>query len=101
MVLRETLLGNLSEQIVVIRDAVLGDCVHFLNQCEGYGKIIKALIESPLELETLNSDKNTVAHEAKTLKFLLSELYTCISIVEFRELTRSSHVMQISTTLCD
>lgn len=68
------MLENLSRQVIVIKDSVLQECVHFLTMCEHYGRNVKAVIEAPLELETLHPGKNTVTYEARLIKALLLEL---------------------------
>ncbi|RWS31044.1 tetratricopeptide repeat protein 30A-like protein [Leptotrombidium deliense] len=68
------LLENLAKQVIVIRDSVLEECLQFLTHCEEYGHDIKAIVEPPLELETLNPGKNSVAYEARLLKALLFQI---------------------------
>lgn len=66
-----SLLENLAKQVIVIRDSIVQECLHFFTQCEEYGKNIKTIIEAPLELETLHPGKNTVTYEARLLKSLM------------------------------
>lgn len=68
------MLENMAKQVIVIKDSVLHECVHFLTQCEQHGTNIKTIIEAPLELETLHPGKNTVTYEARLLKALLLQL---------------------------
>lgn len=66
-----SLLENMAKQVIVIRDSVIDECLQFLSHCEKHGKHIKAVIESPLEMETLHPGKNTVAYESRLIKALL------------------------------
>lgn len=69
-----SLLENLSKQVIIVRDSVLQECTQFLTHCEQHGRDVKALVEPPLELETLHPGKNTVTYEARLLKALLLQL---------------------------
>ncbi|OTF69813.1 tetratricopeptide repeat protein 30A-like protein [Euroglyphus maynei] len=68
------MLENLAKQVIVIKDSVLQECLTFLSMCEQYGQNVKAIVEAPLELETLHPGKNTVTYEARLLKALLLDL---------------------------
>ncbi|KAH7643598.1 tetratricopeptide repeat protein 30a-like protein [Dermatophagoides farinae] len=68
------MLENLAKQVIVIKDSVLQECIQFLSMCEQYGQNVKAIVEAPLELETLHPGKNTVTYEARLLKALLLDL---------------------------
>ncbi|CAD5123521.1 DgyrCDS11860 [Dimorphilus gyrociliatus] len=69
-----SLIENLSKHMVMLRDQVLLECVQFLEQCELYGKDVKAVIEQPLEQDPIPPGKNTVTYEARHLKALLMQL---------------------------
>ncbi|KAF7492722.1 Tetratricopeptide repeat protein 30A [Sarcoptes scabiei] len=69
-----SMLENLAKQIIVIKDSVLRECLTFLTMCEQYGRNIKAIVEAPLELETLHPGRNTVTYEARLLKAILLEI---------------------------
>lgn len=69
-----SLLENLAKQIFTVRDSVLYDCLHFLSQCEAYGRNVKATIEQPLDETPLHPGKNTVTYEARLIKSLLLEI---------------------------
>jgi len=45
-----------------------------LTHVETYGKDVKANVESPLEPTPMHAGRNTVAFEARYLKWLLFEL---------------------------
>ncbi|XP_068193471.1 intraflagellar transport protein 70A isoform X2 [Antennarius striatus] len=65
-----SLLENMSKHMVMLRDAVVQECVQFLEHCEVYGKEIPALIEQPLEESRAHVGKNTVSYEARLVKGL-------------------------------
>lgn len=69
-----SLLENLAKQVITVRDSVLQECLHFFEQCEEHGKKVKAIVEAPLELETLHPGKNTVTYEARLLKALTLQI---------------------------
>lgn len=69
-----SLIENLSKHMIMLRDQVLIECMQFLEQCELYGKDVKALIEQPLEQDPIPPGKNTVTYEARHLKALLMQL---------------------------
>ncbi|KAI1301707.1 Tetratricopeptide repeat protein 30A [Halotydeus destructor] len=69
-----SLLENMAKQVVIVRDSVLTDCLQFLTHCEHHGRTVKAIVEPPLEMETLNPGKNSVTYEARLLKALLLQI---------------------------
>lgn len=69
-----SLLENMAKQAIVIKDSIIDDCLQFLSHCEEHGKSIKAIIEPPLEIETLHPGKNTVTYESRLLKTLLLQI---------------------------
>ncbi|XP_006119513.1 intraflagellar transport protein 70B [Pelodiscus sinensis] len=69
-----SLLENMSKHMIMLRDSVISECVHFLEQCELYGRNIPAVIEQPLEEERMHSGKNTVTYEARQLRALMYEV---------------------------
>uniref|UniRef100_A0A452IBU8 Tetratricopeptide repeat protein 30 n=1 Tax=Gopherus agassizii TaxID=38772 RepID=A0A452IBU8_9SAUR len=69
-----SLLENMSKHMIMLRDSVIQECVHFLEQCELYGRNIPAVIEQPLEEERIHSGKNTVTYEARQLRALIYEV---------------------------
>ena len=69
-----SLLENMAKQIIVMKDSILQECLTFLTNTEEHGTQIKAIIEPPLELETLHPGKNTVTYEARLLKSLLLQI---------------------------
>ncbi|XP_041363711.1 tetratricopeptide repeat protein 30A-like [Gigantopelta aegis] len=69
-----SLIENMSKHMIMIRDAVVQECIQFLECCELYGRDVKAIIEQPLEEEPMHPGRNTVAYEARLLKSLLLQL---------------------------
>ncbi|XP_064601290.1 intraflagellar transport protein 70A-like [Liolophura sinensis] len=69
-----SLIENMSKHMIMMRDAVIQECIQFLEHCEMYGRDVKALIEQPLEEEPRHPGKNTVSYEARLLKSLLLQL---------------------------
>ncbi|CAH8841709.1 unnamed protein product [Trichobilharzia szidati] len=69
-----SLIENLSKHMILIRDAVLMDCIQFLEHCELYGRDIKVVIDQPIESVKIHPGQNTVTYEARLLKALLLEL---------------------------
>uniref|UniRef100_A0A672FSS9 Tetratricopeptide repeat protein 30 n=1 Tax=Salarias fasciatus TaxID=181472 RepID=A0A672FSS9_SALFA len=69
-----SLLENMSKHMIMLRDAVVQDCIQFLEHCEVYGKEVPALIEQPLEEVRIHSGKNTVTYESRLLKALFYEV---------------------------
>ncbi|KAM7387486.1 hypothetical protein PAMA_009889 [Pampus argenteus] len=63
-----SLLENMSKHMVMLRDAVVQECIQFLEHCEVYGKEVPAIIEQPLEETRIHIGKNTVTYEARLLK---------------------------------
>ncbi|XP_068434301.1 intraflagellar transport protein 70A isoform X2 [Clinocottus analis] len=69
-----SLLENMSKHMVMLRDAVVQECIQFLEHCEAYGKEVLATIEPPLEENHVHIGKNTVTYEARLLKALFYEV---------------------------
>ncbi|XP_043955883.1 tetratricopeptide repeat protein 30A isoform X1 [Gambusia affinis] len=69
-----SLLENMSKHMVMLRDAMVKECVQFLEHCEVYGKAVPAIIEQPLEEINVHIGKNTVTYEARLLKALFYEV---------------------------
>ncbi|KAJ4931774.1 hypothetical protein JOQ06_010214 [Pogonophryne albipinna] len=69
-----SLLENMSKHMVMLRDAVVQECIQFLEHCEVYGKEVMAIIEQPLEETHTHIGKNTVTYEARMLKALFYEV---------------------------
>ncbi|KAM3598012.1 uncharacterized protein V6R79_012336 [Siganus canaliculatus] len=69
-----SLLENMSKHMVMLRDAVVQECIQFLEHCEVYGKEVPAIIEQPLEETHIHIGKNTVTYEARVLKALFYEV---------------------------
>ncbi|XP_034566438.1 tetratricopeptide repeat protein 30A-like isoform X2 [Notolabrus celidotus] len=69
-----SLLENMSKHMVMLRDAVVQECIQFLEHCEVYGKEVPAIIEQPLEEVRIHIGKNTVTYEARLLKALFYEV---------------------------
>ncbi|XP_035510570.1 tetratricopeptide repeat protein 30A isoform X3 [Morone saxatilis] len=69
-----SLLENMSKHMVMLRDAVVQECIQFLEHCEAYGKEVPAIIEQPLEEIRIHIGKNTVTYEARLLKALFYEV---------------------------
>ncbi|XP_040010646.1 tetratricopeptide repeat protein 30A isoform X2 [Xiphias gladius] len=69
-----SLLENMSKHMVMLRDAVVQECIQFLEHCEVYGKEVPAIIEQPLEESRIHIGKNTVTYEARLLKALFYEV---------------------------
>ncbi|EEB17293.1 conserved hypothetical protein [Pediculus humanus corporis] len=67
-----SMIENLAKHIIVIKDSVFQECLLFLEQCEMYGKNIKTILDDPLGgMDEAFTGKNTVAYEARYLKYLL------------------------------
>ena len=64
----------MSKQIITLRDSIQEDCLQFLTMCEKHGHEVKAVIEAPLEMESLHPGRNTVSYEARLLKALLLQV---------------------------
>ncbi|XP_037830421.1 tetratricopeptide repeat protein 30A isoform X2 [Kryptolebias marmoratus] len=69
-----SLLENMSKHMIMLRDAVVQECLQFLEHCEVYGKEVPAFIEQPLEEIQTHVGKNTVTYEARLLKSLFYEV---------------------------
>ncbi|XP_075941304.1 intraflagellar transport protein 70A [Anarhichas minor] len=69
-----SLLENMSKHMVMLRDAVVQECIQFLEHCEAYGREVPAIIEQPLEETRVHIGKNTVTYEARLLKALFYDV---------------------------
>ncbi|KAK9534531.1 hypothetical protein VZT92_006971 [Zoarces viviparus] len=69
-----SLLENMSKHMVMLRDAVVQECIQFLEHCEAYGRKVPAIIEQPLEETRVHIGKNTVTYEARLLKALFYDV---------------------------
>ncbi|KAM9746247.1 intraflagellar transport protein 70A isoform 2-T2 [Menidia menidia] len=69
-----SLLENMSKHMVMLRDAVVTECIHFLEHCEAYGREVPAIIGQPLEDPHIHAGRNTVTYEARQLKALFYEV---------------------------
>ncbi|XP_037544378.1 tetratricopeptide repeat protein 30A [Nematolebias whitei] len=69
-----SLLENMSKHMIMLRDAVVQECLQFLEHCEVYGKEVSAFIEQPLEEIQTHQGRNTVTYEARLLKSLFYEV---------------------------
>lgn len=69
-----SLVENMSKQMIMLRDSIKEEIIHFLEQCEAYGRDVPVVIEQPLGIEQLHAGKNTVTYEARLLKSLFLRL---------------------------
>uniref|UniRef100_A0A8C9TFG4 Tetratricopeptide repeat protein 30 n=1 Tax=Scleropages formosus TaxID=113540 RepID=A0A8C9TFG4_SCLFO len=69
-----SLLENMSKHMIMLRDAVVQDCIQFLDHCEVYGRNVPAIIEQPLQEDRVHIGRNTVTYEARLLKALIYEI---------------------------
>ncbi|XP_062388654.1 intraflagellar transport protein 70A [Sardina pilchardus] len=69
-----SLLENMAKHMIMLRDAVVQDCIQFLEHCELHGKDVEAMIEQPLEEDRVHVGKNTVTYESRLLKALFYEV---------------------------
>ncbi|XP_062263606.1 intraflagellar transport protein 70A isoform X2 [Platichthys flesus] len=69
-----SLVENMSKHMVMLRDAVVEECIQFLEHCEVFGKEVPAIIEQPLEKIHIHIGKNTVTYEARLLKALIYDV---------------------------
>uniref|UniRef100_A0A667X134 Tetratricopeptide repeat protein 30 n=1 Tax=Myripristis murdjan TaxID=586833 RepID=A0A667X134_9TELE len=69
-----SLLENMAKHMIMLRDAVVLECIQFLEHCEMYGRDEPAIIEQPLEEDRIHIGKNTVTYEARLLKTLFYEV---------------------------
>lgn len=65
-----SLMEQMSKQVLLLRDSSIEDCLQFLNNCELHGRAIPAVEESALNMLDIESGKNSVAYEARVLKYL-------------------------------
>ncbi|CAL8289128.1 unnamed protein product [Boreogadus saida] len=75
-----SLLENMSKHMILLRDAVVQDCLLFLERCEVYGREEPAVIQAPLQDERASSSsssslgRNSVTYEARLLKALFYQV---------------------------
>ncbi|XP_030197290.1 intraflagellar transport protein 70A [Gadus morhua] len=75
-----SLLENMSKHMILLRDAVVQDCLLFLERCEVYGREEPAVIQAPLQDERSSSSsssslgRNSVTYEARLLKALFYQV---------------------------
>ncbi|XP_037332946.2 intraflagellar transport protein 70A isoform X2 [Pungitius pungitius] len=69
-----SLLENMSKHMVMLKDAVVQECIQFLEHCAAYGREVPAIIEQPLEETCVHIGRNTVTYEARQLKALFYEV---------------------------
>ncbi|CAL8275199.1 unnamed protein product [Lota lota] len=75
-----SLLENMSKHMILLRDAVVHDCLLFLEHCEVYGREEPAVIQPPLQEERSSSSsssplgRNSVTYEARLLKALFYQV---------------------------
>ncbi|CAH8299906.1 unnamed protein product [Schistosoma turkestanicum] len=79
-----SLIENMSKHMILLRDAVLLECIQFLEHCELYGRNIKVVMDQqqqqqqqqqqPNDAVKIHPGQNTVTYEARLLKSLLLEL---------------------------
>ncbi|CAL8310437.1 unnamed protein product [Arctogadus glacialis] len=75
-----SLLENMSKHMILLRDAVVQDCLLFLERCEVYGREEPAVIQAPLQDERSPSSsspslgRNSVTYEARLLKALFYQV---------------------------
>ncbi|CAD6186166.1 unnamed protein product [Caenorhabditis auriculariae] len=65
---------TMAKHLVVIRDAVIHECIGFLEKCEIHGRNIPATADGPLETALDATIKNTVTYEARQLKAILLQV---------------------------
>lgn len=65
----------LAKQTILLPDSAKQECLQFLIHCEQHGARVKAVIEPPLELETIHPGRNTVAFEARLLRSLFMKIF--------------------------
>ncbi|CAF0818713.1 unnamed protein product [Brachionus calyciflorus] len=69
-----SLFENMAKQNVILKDQTTVEIIQFLTHCEIYGKNIKANVEMPMKDEVIHPGRNTVAYEARYLKWLFFEI---------------------------
>ncbi|KAG8036907.1 hypothetical protein G9C98_004229 [Cotesia typhae] len=72
-----SLLEQLANQLVVLKDSTIQECIQFLEQCEAYGRDVSTIIEQPYdinEVPLIPEAKHTVTYEARFLKALFLKI---------------------------
>ncbi|XP_030764736.1 tetratricopeptide repeat protein 30A isoform X2 [Sitophilus oryzae] len=70
-----SLIENLAKHMIVLRDAIIQECVQFLESCELHGKSVRTVAYPTLSEENeVPNGKETVSYEARKLKYLLLKL---------------------------
>ncbi|KAF7283914.1 tetratricopeptide repeat domain 30 [Rhynchophorus ferrugineus] len=70
-----SLIENLAKHMIVLRDAIIQECIQFLESCELYGKSVRTVAYSTLAEENdVPNGKETVSYEARKIKYLLLKL---------------------------
>lgn len=71
-----SLLENMAKHIVVVKDSILDDIVHFLDSCQFYGREVQTTLDNPLQAASrqANSSRYTVIYEARVIKALLLQV---------------------------
>lgn len=70
------LLEIMAKHMIVLKDNISKDIIHFLEHCENYGRNIPTVVEQPLQSDSLHAGRNTVTYEARLLKALFLRLTT-------------------------
>jgi len=70
-----SLLENMAKHVVIIKDSIVDDIIHFLDSCQFYGREVQTILESPPTVDgQINSGRFTVTFEARIIKALLLQI---------------------------
>nr|CAG4647748.1 EOG090X0302 [Moina brachiata] len=70
-----SLLENMAKHVVVIKDSILDDILHFLDSCQFYGREVQTTLENPTSVSSqMNTARFTVTYEARVIKSLLLQI---------------------------
>nr|CAI5840259.1 unnamed protein product [Callosobruchus analis] len=70
-----SLIENMTKHMIVMKDAVIQECIQFLENCELHGKTVKTVANGSFFEENDTPDgKETVTYEARKLKCILLKL---------------------------
>ncbi|VEN63968.1 unnamed protein product [Callosobruchus maculatus] len=70
-----SLIENMTKHMIVMKDAVIQECIQFLENCELHGKTVKTSANGSFFEENDAPDgKETVTYEARKLKCILLKL---------------------------